>query len=261
DDIEEYLRLVKRLENKIAAINYTIGNDQSVVGEKENPIEFNERIQESYGIYSTNNEKASETMQQIENEGDILDWVDNYSLELRYFINQNSEKDIEYINSIPLGKWNYILQHTDKHYSSTNIICLYKSIIENKKQSDKIKVEKKKYMNTDKNEAYVNLIQSKTKYKIKPAAERALQVLSGYSQHENLVQIITNGINKTNLKKEFESIIRVVNKEADQRKQLRLSTVSKFNNLIERLVINSDETDVVKEIEGVLFYAYPNENK
>src|SRR5699024_1085673 len=86
---------------------------------------------ESYGIYSTNNEKASETMQQIENEGDILDWVDNYSLELRYFINQNSEKDIEYINSLPLGKWNYLPQHTDEHYSSTNIIDLYKSVIEN----------------------------------------------------------------------------------------------------------------------------------
>ena len=309
DDLEEYLKLVKRLENKIAAINYTVGNDQSVLGEKENPIEFNERIQESYGIYSTNNEKASETMQKIENEGDILDWIDNYSLELRYFINQNSEEYIEYINDVPLGKWNYLPRNTDKHYDTTNIIGLYKSVIENspteypiqdvtfvsinkdmdkgpfsslkamhlseeealsrirttpddnKRQLDTIDVERKKYMDTGKNEAYVNLIQSKTKYEIKPAAERALHVLSDYSQYENLIQIITNGINKTNLKKEFESIIRVINKEANQRKQLRLSTVNRFNNLIERLVANSNEADVVKEIEGVLFYAYPDKNK
>src|SRR5699024_9650805 len=306
DDLEEYLKLVKRLENKIAAINYTVGNDQSVLGEKENPIEFNERIQESYGIYSTNNEKASETMQKIENEGDILDWIDNYSLELRYFINQNSEEYIEYINDVPLGKWNYLPRNTDKHYDTTNIIGLYKSVIENspteypiqdvtfvsinkdmdkgpfsslkamhlseeealsrirttpddnKRQLDTIDVERKKYMDTGKNEAYVNLIQSKTKYEIKPAAERALHVLSDYSQYENLIQIITNRINKTNLKKEFESISRVINKEANQRKQLRLSTVNRFNNLIERLVANSNEADVVKEIEGVLFYAYPD---
>src|SRR5699024_2844182 len=131
DDLEEYLKLVKRLEYKIAAINYTVGNDKNVLGEKENPIEFNERIQESYGIYSTNNEKASETMQKIENEGDILDWIDNYSLELRYFINQNSEEYIEYINDVPLGKWNYLPRNTDKHYDTTNIIGLYKSVIEN----------------------------------------------------------------------------------------------------------------------------------
>ena len=36
-DLEFYLKLVRRLEHKIATINNTVGNDQSILGEKENP--------------------------------------------------------------------------------------------------------------------------------------------------------------------------------------------------------------------------------
>lgn len=38
DDLESYLKLVRRLERKIDTINSTVGNDQSILGEEINQL-------------------------------------------------------------------------------------------------------------------------------------------------------------------------------------------------------------------------------
>ena len=127
EDLEFYLKLIRRLEHKIATINFTVGNDQSILGESENPIEFHE-ILESDNIFDDDIDKASKAMEQFENTEDILDWVDNYSTELRKFIDAHKEDgEIKRIQSIPDGKWNYLPKTSENGDNPDNVIGLYRA--------------------------------------------------------------------------------------------------------------------------------------
>jgi ERCC4-related helicase len=104
-DLELYLRLVRRLERKIDTIKNSIGTDQSVLGEVENPIEF-------IDYFSSDTEKASaaaEAAAYAGSEIDILQYSDEYIFELRRYISEHEDDgEIERISKIPLGKWNYL---------------------------------------------------------------------------------------------------------------------------------------------------------
>lgn len=82
DDLETYLKLVRRLERKIDTINSTVGNDQSILGEEANPIEFNDMLD----YFNEDSKTASEAAGKLESNGDPLDWTDDYSLELKSFL-------------------------------------------------------------------------------------------------------------------------------------------------------------------------------
>jgi ERCC4-related helicase len=102
--IETYLKLVNRLENKIAVINATIGNDQSVLGEEANPIEFMDTVAD---LYSDDEQKRLRAFQQIENDADLLAVDDQFISDLKIF-DQNPAYSAEYkttIYHIPQHKW------------------------------------------------------------------------------------------------------------------------------------------------------------
>ncbi|MEG2616014.1 MAG: helicase-related protein [Raoultibacter sp.] len=105
EDLELYLNLVRRLEQKIDAIKNSIGTDQSVLGEEENPIEFAD-------FYSDDTEKASEAADDILESSqvlDVFDSADEYVFELRRFLaNHEDDEDMRRIKAIPTGKWNYL---------------------------------------------------------------------------------------------------------------------------------------------------------
>jgi CRISPR/Cas system-associated endonuclease/helicase Cas3 len=48
--LETYLKLVKRLEQKINKIKHTIGTDQSILSEVENPIEYIDQADDAKDI-------------------------------------------------------------------------------------------------------------------------------------------------------------------------------------------------------------------
>lgn len=122
DDLEAYLKLVRRLERKIETINATVGNDQSILGEKENPIEFNDMLE----YFDLDSQKASQAMAKIENQDDPLDWTDDYSLELKSYLEKHrSDGEIERIKSIPKGKWNYLPVKKDVMVDPTEVLGLY----------------------------------------------------------------------------------------------------------------------------------------
>lgn len=128
DDLETYLKLVRRLESKIEAINFTVGNDQSILGEIENPIEFNDLI-EVDDIYSADSDKATAAAKKLEQSGDILDWTDDYALELRGFIDSHkNDGEIKRLMNIPRGKWNYLPKKNQESGSNSDeVIGLYKA--------------------------------------------------------------------------------------------------------------------------------------
>lgn len=123
DDLENYLNLVRRLERKIDTINSTVGNDQSILGEEANPIEFNDYLE----FFNNDSSKASIAISKLENGNDPLDWVDDFSQDLRNFIEQSDDEEIERIKSIPLGKWNYLPKRNNEMRNPVEVIGLYKT--------------------------------------------------------------------------------------------------------------------------------------
>ncbi|HQO08713.1 MAG TPA: helicase-related protein [Clostridiales bacterium] len=102
--LEEYLKLVARLETKINLIRNTIGTDSPVLDEKENPIEFTDSWKD---IYSDSLQKRMKAMEEAEKDADFLLSEDEYISDLKIFhkdpaINENYK---EYIYGIPKGKW------------------------------------------------------------------------------------------------------------------------------------------------------------
>lgn len=102
--LDLYLRLVKRLEGKINMINNTIGNDQSVLGEAANPIEYIENLKD---LYSEEAQKRAKALEELEKAGDFLLVEDDFILDLKKF-DRDEKNSAEYkqkIYCIPKGKW------------------------------------------------------------------------------------------------------------------------------------------------------------
>ena len=90
-----YLNLIRRLERKIDTINSTVGNDQSILGEEVNPIEFNDMLD----YFDQNNQVAINAAERLENQEDPLSWTDDYSLELREFLKHKEDGEIDRIKT------------------------------------------------------------------------------------------------------------------------------------------------------------------
>jgi len=130
-NLESYLKLVHRLEQKIDRIKYTVGTDQSVLGEAENPIEYIDEIEDSEKQDNTtlnlyNSAKATETLNELDDDDDFLS-IDEYVLDLRKFLSDSTDKDKERVKNIPLGKWGYLPQIAKKDVNSPTILSLTRS--------------------------------------------------------------------------------------------------------------------------------------
>ena len=119
DNLETFLKLVRRLERKVDTISRTIGTDQDILQTGDaNPIEHIEEDshkvheQELLNVYSSDSKKASEALLNLEKHQDIFYGVssDEFLYELRKFleINKAVPEEIDRIRQIPLGKWNYL---------------------------------------------------------------------------------------------------------------------------------------------------------
>ncbi len=110
EELESYLRLVKKLEAKINLIRYTIGSDQSVLDEEPIPQQFTE------DLYSKDEKARLKAFNKIFETSEFLA-VDNLFLDdLRDF---DSNKDItdnykELIKNLPKGKWGKITIQDDE---------------------------------------------------------------------------------------------------------------------------------------------------
>ncbi|USN88843.1 MAG: hypothetical protein H6780_00245 [Candidatus Nomurabacteria bacterium] len=112
--LEAYLKLVKRLEGKVERIRRSIGTDQSVLGEKENPIEYVENL------YS---EKATEYAETLEDDDDFLS-EDEYVNDLRAFSKNATEEAFRQMERIPRGKWGYFPSHARNDHDCPTVLSL-----------------------------------------------------------------------------------------------------------------------------------------
>ncbi len=108
-DLDAYLTLVNRLERKIDRIRYTVGTDQSVLGEEANPIEFIDDLDESLSDPSTivalyDDQEAESAFDQLDDDGGLLS-EDEFILDLRNFDKYATPAERSSLARIPLGKW------------------------------------------------------------------------------------------------------------------------------------------------------------
>lgn len=111
-NLEAYLKLVNRLEQKIDRIRYTVGTDQSVLGETANPIEFIDDVEETatvtdatIGLY--NPELASDVLRSLDDD-DIFLSEDEFIYDLRAFHRDATPDERAELESISIGKWGYL---------------------------------------------------------------------------------------------------------------------------------------------------------
>ncbi|GHU47168.1 hypothetical protein FACS1894200_02110 [Spirochaetia bacterium] len=290
DHLELYLKLVKRLETKIETIRNTIGTDQSVLGEQENPIEFIE------SFYNATDEEAADQLDAFDVKGDILSWTDDFSADLRKFLAENDQKEIERIRSIPLGKWNYlprkekllddevlaltkakgITSITGQDISDTYFIKVtangeYPGIyIEEIEALAKIKTTPEDNnplpdtitVNREKVNRRAVLLAGKkasgqiSRYSFKPSQESALKVLQkSFAASTDLIGILSSGIQNSKHERAIKRILNQVNREIKERGGLYASTIDEFAKLLGEIRQITIEERTIETVEGVLYYA------
>lgn len=108
-DLDEYLTLVNRLERKIDRIRFTVGTDQSVLGEVANPIEYVDDLEQSMTDESSvvalyDLAVADKALEALDDDRDLLS-EDEFILDLRDFERNATQEDRNELARIPLGKW------------------------------------------------------------------------------------------------------------------------------------------------------------
>jgi len=99
-ELEQFLGLVSKLQDKISLIQATIGSDSSVLGEEINPIDYK-------GIYDQDSSLATEEYLKLEQEADVFT-DDQYIGDLKDFYENSSDMTLSSIDKIPLGKWGIV---------------------------------------------------------------------------------------------------------------------------------------------------------
>jgi len=101
EQLESYLQLVRKLEDKINLIRYTIGSDQSVLDEEPLPQDFTE------DLYSRDEKKRLAAFQKIFETSELLAAEDLFMDDLREFdrAEQYEATYKEKIKNLPKGKW------------------------------------------------------------------------------------------------------------------------------------------------------------
>jgi ERCC4-related helicase len=122
-ELEQFLGLVSKLEDKISLIQATIGSDSSVLGEEINPIDYK-------GIYNQDSSLATEEYLRLEKEADVFT-DDQYISDLKDFYENSTPEQLSVVDKIPMGKWGIV--DDPKVLSAPEAIVFTKSVFSNGK--------------------------------------------------------------------------------------------------------------------------------
>lgn len=103
DQLDKFLRLMLKLQEKIQVIGASVGLDSSVLGEEITPKQFG--LIEN--IYSEDKAKQQEAIKELERENDLA-FDEAFENDLREFMRKASDEEKEKIKSLNLDKWSHI---------------------------------------------------------------------------------------------------------------------------------------------------------
>ena len=109
EQLEAYLNLVRKLQEKINLIRYTIGSDQSVLDEEPMPQDYTE------DLYSRDEKKRLEAFQKIFETSELLAAENLFMDDLREF-DSSTHFSPEYktlIRTMPRGKWGRVMMRKE----------------------------------------------------------------------------------------------------------------------------------------------------
>ncbi len=98
--LEQFLKLIKRLQDKIRIIGSSVGIDSSILGEQITDRQFG--LLED--IYSGNAEKQKLAMEELERENDLA-FDELFENDLREWIRKATDEQKDFILSMNLNKW------------------------------------------------------------------------------------------------------------------------------------------------------------
>jgi hypothetical protein len=283
ENLELYLRLVKRLERKIDTIKNTIGTDQSVLGEEANPIEFIEKYYKDGSLPEP---------------GDALMALsDEHIVALRKFIAAHPLDSAEFkrVAAMPVGKWNYlplragntstalalmkvkgstvesnlsftntffvtlklgeeyIADFIESHLALDRVKC---AETDNNKTPDRITIDRIKAARRVTATAQTKASAPDAQYGLKPRQIDALHILNEhFSDYNDIMGTIRRGISNIMLEKRLETVLRQVNQDVKDQGSVTLTTLDAFAKLFKDIEAGMSETKTIDSVEGVLFYA------
>lgn len=284
-DLELYLNLVHRLENKIKTIRNTVGLDQGILDDKDiNPIEFIEKYYEKGELPDLDD--------------DLLAHTDEHILALRRFLGENSrnQEEIKRVKSIPKGKWNYLPSKSRNQNTSLALVkvngktlnthhdfedLFFVEVIrkneqyiasyldypkaldrikadpsENSKIEDLIEFERTKVKSRAIAEAKRQASNPETKYILTPQYINALGILIPYfSSDIDFKGIIETGVSSIDVQKKLETVLRKVRAEQKDNGTIYASTLKEFENIFNVISKNTAEEKEVDSVEISLYYA------
>src|SRR5699024_8522694 len=104
-----------------------------------------------------------------------------------------------------------------------------------KSRIDTIKINREEYIAKGKTEVEVLFDSNKTTFNIKPSHKKALEILRNYFTID-ILGVVQRGIKFSNEKREFEHLVRKLNKETKESGSPFTTTVRKFETFINKLL-------------------------
>ena len=128
---------------------------------------------------------------------------------------------------------------------------------DNKEGMDTIKINREEYISKGETEVKVQFDTNKFVFDLKPSHRKALELIGTYFTMD-VLGVVQKGIKHSNEKREFEQLVRKLNKEVKETGSPFSTTVRKFEVFINRLLDKESQQQKIDRIEGVLFYAHNN---
>ena len=288
ENLEVYLKLLNRLENKIKTIKGSVGLDQAVLDEDDvNPINFIERYYNEGELPEPDN--------------DLLAHVDEHVLALREFIHKHKDNpgEIKRVQNIPLGKWNYIsskssfdkgsialmktkseateskkiIENTmfvevnshDSEYVTTyldyaNALEFIKAKPEdNQKMLDNLQLDRVKVLNRATAESKRQVSNPEDHFSLKPSHEKAVTImLEHVDDNLDVRGILQQGITDIRIERMLTAVLNKIIKETKEKGTQLPDTVKEFKLILNQARKNISEEKEIKSVEGLLFYAEAN---
>src|SRR5690606_10545648 len=98
--LERFLKLIKRLQDKIRIIGGSVGIDSSILGEQITDRQFG--LLED--IYSSSTERQRQAIEDLERENDLA-FDEVFENDLREWIRKASDEEKEFVQNMNLNKW------------------------------------------------------------------------------------------------------------------------------------------------------------
>jgi hypothetical protein len=282
-NLNAYLTLVERLNNKIDQIKFSIGTDQSVLGEEANPKEF-------IDIYSPDTD--GQVMDQNDDDDELLG-EDEFVRDLREFHSTATDFEKDFVSQIGSGKWGYLPSGYEQYIQDVVALALvrvegkFKHNGENFRSHlfvrkidqyapvesyaalsalrvDKSKTERRADMiSLDRDEirrkvvqlAKINSTRQPSYYKRTPKVNEAIAIFANYKAVGMDFDLALDKVQTKQTLKRAKYLVKLINKEHANQGTLSQPTIKVVESFINQM--NKLETVGVipGEIEGVLYFA------